>query len=115
MLLTYLIDLMKNCAFFLFTIKILDYALFLLPFQEQLSKNRMIVEIDKSGMVTCQVTSSTHAVKTRTNVMVKHGKFYLKQNTFEKDIPIAIAFKAMGVTRLIYDPKLLCKLSFIKI
>jgi len=66
--------------------------------QEQLSKNRMIVEIDKSGMVTCQVTSSTHAVKTRTNVMVKHGKFYLKQNTFEKDIPIAIAFKAMGVT-----------------
>ena len=45
--------------------------------------------------------------------MVKHGKFYLKQNTFEKDIPIAIAFKAMGVTRLIYDPGILCKLSFI--
>ena len=75
----------------------------------------MIVEIDKSGMVTCQVTSSTHAVKTRTNVMVKHGKFYLKQNTFEKDIPIAIAFKAMGVTRSIYDPRLLYKFSFIKI
>ena len=47
--------------------------------------------------------------------MVKHGKFYLKQNTFEKDIPIAIAFKAMGVTRSIYDPRLLYKFSFIKI
>ena len=66
--------------------------------QEQLSKNRMIVEMDKSGNVTCQVTSSTHGSKTRTNVIVKHGKFYLKFSTFEKDIPIAIAFKAMGVT-----------------
>ena len=58
--------------------------------QEQLSKNRMIVEVDKSGQVTCQVTSSTHGTKTRTNVVVKHGKFYLKHNTMEKDIPIAI-------------------------
>ena len=66
--------------------------------QEQLSKNRMIVEIDKSGQVTCQVTSSTHGTKTRTNVIVKHGRFYLKHNTMEKDIPIAIVFKAMGVT-----------------
>ncbi len=61
--------------------------------QEQLSKNRMIVEIDKSGNVTCQVTSSTHGTKTRTNVIVKHGKFYLKHNTMEKDIPVAIIFK----------------------
>ena len=66
--------------------------------QEQLSKNRMIVEVDKSGQVTCQVTSSTHGTKTRTNVIVKHGRFYLKHNTMEKDIPIAIVFKAMGVT-----------------
>lgn len=64
--------------------------------QEQLSKNRMIVEIDKTGNVTCQVTSSTHGTKTRTNVIVKHGKFYLKHNVFEKDIPIAVVFKGMG-------------------
>ena len=66
--------------------------------QEQLSKNRMIVEVDRTGNVTCQVTSSTHGTKTRTNVIVKHGKFYLKHNVFEKDIPIAVVFKAMGVT-----------------
>jgi DNA-directed RNA polymerase III subunit RPC2 len=71
---------------------------FTYPIQEQLSKNRIIVEIDKTGNVTCQVTSSTHGVKTRTNVIVKHGRFYLKHNTMEKNIPIAIVFKAIGVT-----------------
>ena len=48
--------------------------------QEQMSKNRMIVEQDKSGMLTCQVTSSTHNVKSRTNVNMKGGRYYLKQN-----------------------------------
>lgn len=66
--------------------------------QEQMSKNRMIVEVDRTGQVVCQVTSSTHGTKTRTNVVTKAGRFYLKHNTMEKDIPIAIVFKAMGVT-----------------
>ena len=61
--------------------------------QEQLSKNRMIVEVDRLGMVTCQVTSSTHGTKTRTNVTTKAGRYYLKHNSMEKDIPIAIVFK----------------------
>ena len=65
--------------------------------QEQLSKNRMIVELHKAGQVTCQVTSSTHGTKSRTNIITKAGKYYLKQNSLEKDVPIAIAFKAMGV------------------
>lgn len=65
--------------------------------QEQLSKNRMIVETDRLGMVTCQVTSSTHGTKSRTNITVKAGRYYLKHNTMEKDIPVAIVFKAMGV------------------
>ena len=65
--------------------------------QEQLSKNRMIVEIDRTGNVTCQVTSSTHGTKTRTNVIVKGGRYYLKHNTMEKDVPVAVIFKAMGV------------------
>ncbi len=65
--------------------------------QEQLSKNRMIVEIDRTGNVTCQVTSSTHGTKTRTNVIVKGGRYYMKHNTMEKDVPIAVIFKAMGV------------------
>ncbi|MCL4124386.1 UNVERIFIED_CONTAM: hypothetical protein GTU68_027524 [Idotea baltica] len=66
--------------------------------QEQLSKNRMIVEEDKKRVLTCQVTSSTHERKSRTNVTMKNGKHYLKHNTFSEDIPIAIVFKAIGVS-----------------
>ena len=66
--------------------------------QEQMSKNRMIFELDRLGQVTCQVTSSTHGAKTRTNITTKAGRYYLKHNTMDKDIPIAVVFKAMGVT-----------------
>eukprot|EP00095_Tigriopus_kingsejongensis_P012376 snap_masked-scaffold190_size271632-processed-gene-1.0 protein:Tk12376 transcript:snap_masked-scaffold190_size271632-processed-gene-1.0-mRNA-1 annotation:"dna-directed rna polymerase iii subunit rpc2" len=65
--------------------------------QEQLSKNRMIVEVDRTGQITCQVTSSTHGTKSRTNVTTKGGRYYLKHNSMEKDIPIGVVFKAMGV------------------
>jgi len=66
--------------------------------QEQLSKNRMIVEPDnKKHLVSCSVTSTTHEVKSRTAVIQKHGKFYLKHNTFTEDIPICTVFKAMGI------------------
>jgi DNA-directed RNA polymerase III subunit RPC2 len=65
--------------------------------QEQASKNRIIVEVDK-GNVTAQVTSSTHEKKSRTVVTSKSGKIYMKHNTFTEDIPIAIIFKALGVT-----------------
>ena len=58
----------------------------------------MIVEEDKKGGLTCQVTSSTHEKKSRTNVIVKNGKYYLKHNTLTDDVPICIVFKAMGVT-----------------
>ncbi|XP_052245224.1 DNA-directed RNA polymerase III subunit RPC2-like [Dreissena polymorpha] len=66
--------------------------------QEQLSKNRMIVDTDvgRKGSVVCSVTSSTHERKTKTDVIVKHDKYYMKQNSFSEDIPIAIIFKGMG-------------------
>ncbi|GFR17628.1 DNA-directed RNA polymerase III subunit RPC2 [Trichonephila clavata] len=64
--------------------------------QEQLSKNRMIVDRDKNGGITCQVTSSTSEKKTRTNIVTKKGRYYLNHNSFSEDIPIFIAFKAMG-------------------
>ena len=78
----------------------------------------MIVEEDRKGGITCQVTSSTHGSKTRTNVVVNKGRYYLKQNNFQdvcmlnlffkvlvksifeyllQDIPVAIIFKAMGI------------------
>jgi len=65
--------------------------------QEQMSKNRMIVEKDRQGLLACQVTSSTHGVKSRTNVQTKGGRYYLKQNLLEKEVGVAIVFKAMGV------------------
>ena len=65
--------------------------------QEQMSKNRMIVEQDKAGLLTCVVTSSTHNVKSRTLVTTKAGRYYLKQNLLEKEVGVVVVFKAMGV------------------
>lgn len=49
--------------------------------QEQLSKNRIIVDETKNG-IQCQVTSSTHEKKSRTTVFTKGNKYYLGHNTF---------------------------------
>ncbi|RXM28991.1 DNA-directed RNA polymerase III subunit RPC2 [Acipenser ruthenus] len=65
--------------------------------QEQLSKNRIIVDVDRKGTVGASVTSSTHETKSRTNITVKQGRFYMKHNTLSEDAPIAVILKAMGV------------------
>ena len=39
--------------------------------------------------------SSTHEKKSRTNMVVKKGRFYLRHNTLSEDAPIAIIFKVM--------------------
>lgn len=64
--------------------------------QEQLSKNRIIVETFK-GVIQASVTSHTANVKTKTYVLVKKGHIYLKHNTLNEDIPVAIMLRAMGV------------------
>ncbi|XP_060516602.1 DNA-directed RNA polymerase III subunit RPC2 [Cylas formicarius] len=64
--------------------------------QEQLSKNRMIVEDAKYG-VQCQVTSSTHEKKSRTIVFIKGNKYFMGHNLFTDAIPVSIVFKAMNV------------------
>jgi DNA-directed RNA polymerase III subunit RPC2 len=64
--------------------------------QEQLSKNRVILEHDGKG-VTASITSSTHERKSKAYISMKNGKVYLKNNTLGDDIPIVIAMKAMGV------------------
>ena len=46
--------------------------------QEQLSKNRVFVEKDNKGEVSCNVQSSTHERKTKTNLLFNKGKIYLK-------------------------------------
>ena len=64
---------------------------------EQMSKNRIIVEYDTKGNLTSNVTSSTHDTKTRTTVLYKNNKFYLKHNSFTDDINLMIIFKALKV------------------
>lgn len=65
--------------------------------QEQLSKNRVIIELDNKGNVVANIQSSTHERKSRCAIMVKHGKVYLHHNTLGDDVPIVVLMKAMGV------------------
>lgn len=48
--------------------------------QEQLSWNKMITE-EYNGSVQCIVTSSTHEKKSRTVILAKHNKYYLRHNS----------------------------------
>jgi DNA-directed RNA polymerase III subunit RPC2 len=64
--------------------------------QEQLSKNRVILEEDAKG-ICASITSSTHERKSKSYVLIKNGRVYLKNNTLGEDIPIVIVMKAMGI------------------
>lgn len=66
--------------------------------QEQLSKNRILLEIDRDGNFCTSVTSSTHDKKSKTLVINKKGCLYLKNNVFLNDIPIVTAIKSLGIT-----------------
>lgn len=77
--------------------------------QEQLSKNRIIVEADeKKGIVQASVTSSTHERKSKTYVVTKNGKIYLKHNSISEEIPIVIVLKACGVVSDLEIMQLVC-------
>jgi DNA-directed RNA polymerase III subunit RPC2 len=65
--------------------------------QEQLSKNRIIIEVDSKGNLGASITSSTHERKSRTTIFIKHDRMYLKHNSISEDIPIFLIFKAMGI------------------
>ncbi|KAK3315011.1 hypothetical protein B0H66DRAFT_330563 [Apodospora peruviana] len=65
--------------------------------QEQLSKNRVIVEADeKTGGVSASVTSSTHERKSKTYVVLKKDRITLVHNVLVEPIPIVIVLKALG-------------------
>ena len=49
--------------------------------QEQMAKNRIIVEVDE-GKLTCHSTSSVSGSVKRTDVVINKGKYYLKQFCF---------------------------------
>jgi DNA-directed RNA polymerase III subunit RPC2 len=65
--------------------------------QEQLCKNRMLVELDARGDLCATVTSSTAERKSRTAVVYRGERLYLRHNTLTEDIPIVIVFRAMGI------------------
>ncbi|KAI9647456.1 DNA-directed RNA polymerase III complex subunit Rpc2 [Ciborinia camelliae] len=66
--------------------------------QEQLSKNRVIIEADpKKGIVSASVTSSTHERKSKSYVMLKKERISLQHNILNEALPIVIVLKAMGI------------------
>jgi DNA-directed RNA polymerase III subunit RPC2 len=66
--------------------------------QEQLSKNRMLVELDNDGDVMASVTSSGTQHKTISKVKYKKGIFQLAHNAFDsKGVNLVIVLKAMGI------------------
>ena len=64
--------------------------------QEQLSKNRIILETDK-GNIIASVTSSTHERKTRTVLLSKHEKLYVKHNSFSEELPVVVVLKVSSL------------------
>jgi DNA-directed RNA polymerase III subunit RPC2 len=65
--------------------------------QEQLSKNRVIVEADeKNNVISASVTSSTHERKSKTYVTLKKERISLTHNVLMEGIPIVIVLKALG-------------------
>ncbi|KAL8698735.1 MAG: hypothetical protein Q9224_001717 [Gallowayella concinna] len=65
--------------------------------QEQMSKNRVIVEVEKNNIVQASVTSFTHERKSKSYVILKNGLIYLKHNVLNEEIPICVVFKALGL------------------
>ncbi|XP_059456105.1 DNA-directed RNA polymerase III subunit 2 isoform X1 [Corylus avellana] len=65
--------------------------------QEQLSKNRIIIDTDKKGNINASVTSSTEERKSKTVILMEKGKMYLQLNQFTKKVPIMVVMKAMGM------------------
>ncbi|XP_001607116.2 DNA-directed RNA polymerase III subunit RPC2 [Nasonia vitripennis] len=65
--------------------------------QEQMLRNRIILEEDNKNCIVASCNSATQERKTKTNVIGRAGKYYLRHNIFQDDIPVVIIFKAMGI------------------
>lgn len=66
--------------------------------QEQSSKNRIIVEESHSkDEVLASITSYSLERKTKTTIVYKNYRMFLRNNSFIKDIPLGIIIKALGI------------------
>ncbi|KRZ05312.1 DNA-directed RNA polymerase III subunit RPC2 [Trichinella zimbabwensis] len=63
--------------------------------QEQMSKNRMLVAMDKADEISCGVLTMTHVSRGKTYVVYKKDIFFMRNNRL--DISMAIVFRAMGI------------------
>ena len=67
--------------------------------QEQLSKNRIIVDLDRRGMPIASVTSSTHERKSKTYVALdKKNQLVLRHNSLHEDLPLVLILRAMAIS-----------------
>ena len=63
-----------------------------------MAKNRIFVEFDsKTKTLFSSVQSKNFETISKTNIIVKDGKLYVKANSFTEPIPIFIMLKALGV------------------
>lgn len=65
--------------------------------QEQMVRNRILLEEDNKENIIAYCNSSTHDRKTKTTIVGKSGRYYMKHNIFQDDILVTIIFKAMGI------------------
>ncbi|EFN82912.1 DNA-directed RNA polymerase III subunit RPC2 [Harpegnathos saltator] len=65
--------------------------------QEQMVRNRILLEKDNKENIVAYCNSSTHERKTKTSIIGKSGRYYMKHNIFQDDILVTIVFKAMGI------------------
>ncbi|PWA50905.1 nuclear RNA polymerase C2 [Artemisia annua] len=65
--------------------------------QEQLSKNRIIIERDKNKFIQASIMSSTEASKIKTTITMERENIVLFLSSFTTKVPIMVVFKAMGM------------------
>lgn len=65
--------------------------------QEQMSKNRIIVEFDFKKCLCATVSSVNAETKSRTQTLWKNNRVYVRHNSFTDELPAVIVLKAMGI------------------
>jgi hypothetical protein len=60
---------------------------------EQVSKNRIMINRNIKKELYCEVLSSSQDRKSKTYIINKKGRYYLKHNQLADDVPLAIIFK----------------------
>jgi len=60
---------------------------------EQISRNRIMINRNSKKELICEVLSTSQDRKSKTYIIGKKGRYYLKHNQLADDIPVVIVFK----------------------